>query len=39
MTDVVIPAGERATENEVSRALVNFLETRAYGEASYKDIR
>jgi hypothetical protein len=35
---MIIPSGERATERELSLALVGFLATCAYGEADFKTI-
>jgi len=35
---LIIPIGERATEAELTRALVEFLKTQAYGEADFKTI-
>jgi|SRR5215472_15558756 len=35
---MIRPAGPRLTEQEAALALVSFLETRAYGEATYKQI-
>src|SRR5215467_5528915 len=34
----VIPAGERLTETEAAKALLEFLKGRAYGEATYRQI-
>lgn len=36
--DKIIPKGERTTEQEAFQALVNFLQTQAYGEASFTKI-
>jgi hypothetical protein len=36
---MIIPAGERATEAELTLALIEFLNTQAYGEADFKTIR
>ena len=35
---IIIPATDRATENEVALAIVALLRTRAYGEADMKTI-
>jgi hypothetical protein len=35
---MITPAGERATEAELTLALVEFLRTQAYGEAKFKTI-
>ena len=35
---MIIPAGERATEAELTLALIEFLGTQAYGEAAFKTI-
>jgi hypothetical protein len=34
----IIPAGDRVTEPEVTQALINMLQTCAYGEADFKKI-
>jgi hypothetical protein len=35
---MIIPASERATEAELTLALIEFLRTQAYGEAAFKTI-